>query len=147
MNAPTVTPFLWFDSNAEEAVNFYLSVFPGSRKVGGLPGPDGKPLTITFRLGELSFTALNGGPHYTFSKAVSFVVACEDQSEIDFYWRALVADGGEPGQCGWLLDRFGLSWQIVPKDIGNLLKQPKAVEAMMKMTKFVLSDLEAAAKQ
>ena len=147
MNAPTISPFLWFNDNAEHAVDFYVSVFPGSRKVGGLPGPDGKPLTIAFELGALSFTALNGGPLFSFNKAVSFVVPCEDQSEIDHYWQALTVDGGKEGQCGWLDDKFGLSWQIVPKNIGALLKHPKAMEAMMKMTKFVIADLEAAAKQ
>lgn len=147
MNLPKITPFLWFDDNAEDAVDFYVSVFPGSRRLSGLPGPGGKPLTIAFELGGLSFTALNGGPNFTFNKAVSFVVPCEDQAEIDYYWQALTADGGKEVQCGWLDDKFGLSWQIVPKNIFELLKHPKAMEAMMRMTKFVIADLEAAAQQ
>ena len=121
MEAPKITPFLWFNGNAEEAVDFYVSVFPGSRKTGGLPGPGGKPLTIAFELGELPFTALNGGPNYSFNRAVSFVVPCEDQEEIDYYWGALTADGGRESQCGWLEDKFGLPWQIVvgPKGLAN----------------------------
>ena len=147
MKPPKITPFLWFDGNAEEAVDFYVSVFPGSRRLGGLPGPNGKPLTVAFELGELSFTAMNGGPHFSFNKAVSFVVPCQDQVEIDYYWQALTADGGKEVECGWLDDRFGLSWQIVPKNIGELLKHPKAMQAMMKMTKFIIADLEAAAQE
>ena len=147
MNPPKITPFLWFNGNAEEAVDFYVSVFPGSRKLGGLSGPDGKPLTITFELGSLTFTALNGGPQFTFNRAVSFVVPCDDQAEIDQYWQALTADGGKESQCGWLDDKFGLPWQIVPKNLTDLLQHPEAMEAMMKMKKFVIADLEAAAKQ
>lgn len=147
MNPPKISPFLWFNGNAEEAVDFYVSVFPGSRKLGGLCGPDGKPITVTFELGSLTVTALNGGPQFKFNRAVSFVVPCDDQAEIDQYWRALTADGGKEGQCGWLDDKFGLPWQIVPKNLVDLLQHPKAMQAMMKMTKFVIADLEAAAKQ
>jgi predicted 3-demethylubiquinone-9 3-methyltransferase (glyoxalase superfamily) len=113
----------------------------------GLPGPDGKPITIAFDLGSLSFTALNGGPNFRFNKAVSFVVPCEDQVEIDYYWQALTANGGKEVECGWLDDKFGLSWQIVPKNIGDLLKHPNAMQAMMKMKKLVIADLVAAAQQ
>ncbi len=140
-----ITPFLWFDSNAEEAVDFYVSIFPNSRKLGGLPG-DGKPLTIDFHLNGAAFTAMNGGPHFQFNKAISFVIRCQDQAEIDSYWEKLTADGGKPVQCGWLEDRFGLSWQVVPKNIFELLRHPKAMQAMMQMTKFIVADLEAAAE-
>ncbi len=142
-----ITPFLWFDGNAEEAVDFYLTVFSTAKKFGGLKGPDGKPLTVAFELEGLSFTALNGGPEFKFNKAVSFVVKCRDQAEIDYYWNALTADGGSEVQCGWLDDKFGLSWQIVPENIFDLLKYPKAMQAMMQMKKFILADLEAAAKE
>jgi predicted 3-demethylubiquinone-9 3-methyltransferase (glyoxalase superfamily) len=146
-SAQKITPFLWFDGNAEEAVDFYCSVFPHAKKLGGLPGPGGKALTVAFELEGLRFTALNGGPNFKFNKAVSFVVACKDQAEIDLYWDKLTADGGREVECGWLDDKFGLSWQIVPENIGALLKHPKAMEAMMTMTKFVIADLEAAAAQ
>jgi predicted 3-demethylubiquinone-9 3-methyltransferase (glyoxalase superfamily) len=146
MNPPKITPFLWFDGNAEEAVDFYVSVFPGSRKLGGLPGPGGKPVTVTFELGSLSFIALNGGPRFAFNKAVSFVVPCEDQAEIDHYWNALASGGGKEGHCGWLDDRFGLPWQVVPMNLGDLVKHPNAMQAMMRMTKLVIADLKAAAQ-
>ena len=146
VEAMKITPFLWFDSNAEEAVDFYVSVFPNSKKTGGLTGPDGKAVTVGFELEGLKFTALNGGPHHTFNKAVSFVVSCKDQAEIDYFWEKLTADGGQEVQCGWLDDKFGLSWQIVPEDIFHLLKHPKAMQAMMQMKKFIIADLEAAAK-
>ena len=142
-----ITPFLWFDGNAEEAVDFYLSVFPNAAKSGSLPGPQGKPLTIAFQLNGLQFTALNGGPHFQFNKAVSFVIHCKDQAEIDYYWDRLTADGGKPVQCGWLEDKFGLSWQVIPNNIFELLKHPKAMQAMMQMTKFNVADLEAAAAE
>ena len=145
VEANKITPFLWFDSNAEEAVDFYLSVFPNAKKTGGLPGPNGKPLTISFNLEGLNFTALNGGPHFTFNKAVSFVIHCKDQAEIDYYWDKLSSDGGKEVECGWVDDKFGLSWQVVPDNIGELLKHPNAMAAMMTMKKFILADLEAAA--
>lgn len=141
-----ITPFLWFDGNAEEAVDFYLSVFPNSKKTGGLPGPGGKALTVSFDLEGLNFTALNAGPQWKFNKAVSFVIHCKDQAEIDYYWDKLSADGGTEIQCGWVDDKFGLAWQVVPDNIFHLLKHPKAMEAMMKMKKFIIADLEAAAK-
>jgi predicted 3-demethylubiquinone-9 3-methyltransferase (glyoxalase superfamily) len=115
-NHPRITPFLWFDSNAEEAVDFYLSVFKNSRRLdvlrnpAGGPGPEGKALTIAFELEGQKFTALNGGPHFKFNEAVSFVVTCNTQEELDYYWTKLT-DGGSEVQCGWLKDKFGLSWQ------------------------------------
>jgi predicted 3-demethylubiquinone-9 3-methyltransferase (glyoxalase superfamily) len=146
-----ITPFLWFDNNAEEAVAFYLSIFPNSRRVGELrntgdaPGPKGGILTLSFELDGLRFTALNGGPAFKFNEAVSFVVTCDTQDEIDYYWSKLTAGGSEV-QCGWLKDKFGLSWQIVPARIGELLKTSKAMQAMMKMKKLDIAELERAVK-
>ncbi|MFZ0336774.1 MAG: VOC family protein [Terracidiphilus sp.] len=146
-----ITPFLWFDSNAEEAVTFYLSVFPNSRRIGELrntgdaPGPKGGVLTVSFELDGLRFTALNGGPAFKFNEAVSFVVTCQTQDEIDYYWSKLTAGGSEV-QCGWLRDKFGLSWQITPARIGELLKTSKAMQAMMKMKKLDIAELERAAQ-
>jgi predicted 3-demethylubiquinone-9 3-methyltransferase (glyoxalase superfamily) len=129
--------FLWFDSNAEEAVDFYLTVFKNSRRleevrnVDGGPAPKGSILTIAFELEGQKFTAINGGPHFKFTEAISFVVRCDTQQEVDEYWSKLSA-GGSEGQCGWLKDKFGLSWQIVPARLADLIKNPKAVQAMMK---------------
>jgi predicted 3-demethylubiquinone-9 3-methyltransferase (glyoxalase superfamily) len=128
---PRITPFLWFDSNAEEAVEFYLSIFPNSRRlevqpvVEGMPGPHGSILTVAFELDGQIFTALNGGPVYRFNEAVSFVVRCDSQPEVDYYWSKLSA-GGVEIQCGWLKDRFGLTWQIVPARLPDLIRHPKA---------------------
>ncbi len=125
-----ITPFLWFDSNAEEAADFYISIFKNSRRItelrntGDAPGPKGGVLTVAFELDGLRFTALNGGPHFKFSEAVSFVVTCDSQEEIDYYWSKLTERGSEV-QCGWLKDKFGLSWQIVPARIGELLSTLK----------------------
>jgi predicted 3-demethylubiquinone-9 3-methyltransferase (glyoxalase superfamily) len=146
-----ITPFLWFDSNAEEAVDFYLSVFANSRRLGevrnayGGPGPNGTVLTIAFELDGQKFTALNGGPLFKFTEAVSFVVRCDSQQEIDDYWAKLSA-GGSDLQCGWLKDKFGLSWQIVPARIADLIKHPKAMQAMLKMKKLDIAELERAAE-
>ncbi|MDP9337783.1 MAG: VOC family protein [Acidobacteriota bacterium] len=148
---PRITPFLWFDSNAEEAVNFYLTVFKNSRRLdelrnsGDAPGPKGGILTIAFELDGQRFTALNGGPHFKFNEAVSFVVRCDSQQEVDDYWSKLSAGGAE-SQCGWLKDKFGLSWQIVPARLPELVKNTKAMQAMMAMKKINIADLEAAAK-
>ncbi len=150
-----ITPFLWFDQNAEEAADFYVSVFPNSRRLGELKSdldnpnmpPKGKPLTVSFELDGLRFTALNGGPAHKFNEAVSFVVSCESQQEIDGYWAALTAGGGSEVACGWLKDKFGLSWQIVPARIGELLSNPKAMQAMMGMKKLDIAALEAAGKE
>ncbi len=142
----TITPFLWFNGNAEEAVDFYVSVFPSASKTG-VSGPEGKPVTISFQLEGLAFTALNGGPQFTFSESISFVVRCKDQAEIDRYWTMLTANGGCTSACGWLKDKFGLSWQIVPENIAELLRHPDARKAMMSMTKLVIAGLEAAARE
>ena len=142
---PRITPFLWFDANAEEAVDFYLTVFKNSRRLGELRMPDGKVLTIAFELDGQKLTALNGGPKFKFTEAISLVVRCDSQQEVDEYWSKLTA-GGSESQCGWLKDKFGLSWQIVPAKIHEVLKNPKAVEAMMKMKKLDMAVLERAAQ-
>jgi predicted 3-demethylubiquinone-9 3-methyltransferase (glyoxalase superfamily) len=153
-----ITPFLWFDHQAEEAVAFYTSIFPDSKitklaRFGEAgPGAPGSVMTIEFQLHGQSFVALNGGPHYKFNKAVSFVVHCETQDEIDAYWEKLSAGGSEV-QCGWLDDKFGLSWQIVPTALFRLLNDPdpqkaaRAMKAMLTMTKLDIAALERAASE
>jgi len=149
---PKISPFLWFDNNAEEAVEFYLSVFKDSDrlKVHRSGGAGGKVMVISFELDGQEFVALNGGPIFKFSEAVSFVVYCKDQGEIDYYWDGLLAGGGAPSQCGWLKDKFGLSWQIVPEAMNRLLSDPdpvkagRVMQAMMQMTKIDVAGLEAA---
>jgi predicted 3-demethylubiquinone-9 3-methyltransferase (glyoxalase superfamily) len=147
-----ISPFLWFDSNAEEAVDFYLSVFKNSRRIselrntGDAPGPKGGVIVVNFELDGLRFAALNGGPGFKFTEAISFAVRCDSQEEIDYYWDKLTAGGGSESQCGWLKDKFGLSWQIVPARIGELLKTSKAMQAMMGMKKLIIADLENANK-
>jgi predicted 3-demethylubiquinone-9 3-methyltransferase (glyoxalase superfamily) len=148
---PRITPFLWFDSNAEDAVEFYISVFENSRRLTELrngdngPGPKGSILTIAFELDGQKFTALNGGPMFKFTEAVSFVVRCDSQEEVDRYWSKLSAGGNEI-QCGWLKDKFGLSWQIVPARLPELIKHPKVMQAMLKMKKLDIAELERAAR-
>jgi predicted 3-demethylubiquinone-9 3-methyltransferase (glyoxalase superfamily) len=150
-NFPRISPFLWFDSNAEEAVDFYLSVFKNSRRLDelrntdGTPGPKGSILTIAFELDGQKFTAMNGGPGHPFTDAVSFVVRCGSQQEIDEYW-AKLSVGGTEIQCGWLKDKFGLSWQVVPARLPDLVKHPKAMQALMKMVKIDIAELERAAQ-
>jgi predicted 3-demethylubiquinone-9 3-methyltransferase (glyoxalase superfamily) len=150
-NFPRITPFLWFDSNAEEAVDFYLTVFKNSRRldearrVEDSHGSKGPILTIAFELDGQTFTALNGGPMYKFTEAVSFVVRCDSQQEVDEYWSKLCA-GGSEGPCGWLKDKFGLSWQIVPARLPDLVKNPKAMLAMLGMKKLDIAELERAAQ-
>jgi predicted 3-demethylubiquinone-9 3-methyltransferase (glyoxalase superfamily) len=150
---PRITPFLWFDNNAEEAVEFYMSVFKNSRKLGEFrsptetpSGPKGMVLTISFELEGVRFTALNGGPNHKFTDATSFVVRCDTQDEVDYYWSKLTAGGSEVA-CGWLKDKFGLSWQVVPARAMELLKHPNAMQAMMKMKKLDISELERAAQR
>ena len=148
---PRITPFLWFDANAEEAVNFYLSVFKNSRRLDELRtsddtrGSKGSILTIAFELDGQKFTAINGGPTFKFTEAISFVVRCDSQQEVDEYWSKLSAGGSEI-QCGWLKDKFGLSWQIVPAQLPELIKNPKAMQAMLKMKKLDIAELERAAR-
>lgn len=145
-----ITPFLWFDNQAEEAMNFYISVFKNSKIVSTMPGPDGKVMTGTFELEGQTFMALNGGPQFKFTEAISLFVDCVDQAEVDELWNKLTADGGEASQCGWLKDKYGLSWQIIPKALGELLggtdpvKAQRAMEAMLKMQKIDITALTAA---
>jgi predicted 3-demethylubiquinone-9 3-methyltransferase (glyoxalase superfamily) len=145
-----ITPFLWFDGNAEEAVNFYISVFKNSRRLDKMDSavdtsvPKGKTITVSFELDGQAFVALNGGPNFKFNEAISFMIRCENQTEIDYYWSKLTADGGTEVQCGWLKDKFGLSWQVVPARIGELVKSPKGMQAMMKMKKLDIAELERA---
>ncbi len=149
---PRISPFLWFDSNAEEAANFYVSVFGNSRILNivrspiEITAPAGKVLVVSFDLDGQTFTALNGGPAFHFTEAISFVVRCETQQEIDHFWSALTADGGSEVQCGWLKDRFGLSWQVVPARIGEYAANPKSMQAMMTMKKLDIAALESAAQ-
>jgi predicted 3-demethylubiquinone-9 3-methyltransferase (glyoxalase superfamily) len=148
---PQITPFLWFNDNAEDAAAFYLSLFPGSkvlhelRSSGVGPWPAGKIATITIELLGQPMTFLNGGPAHALNPAFSYVIACQNQAELDHFWHALL-DGGKPMACGWLTDKFGLCWQIVPAHIGELLRHPKAMAAMMTMVKFDIAALEAAAR-
>ncbi len=145
-----ITPFLWFDGNADEAVNFYLSVFKNSRRLDKIDSavdtsmPKGKVLTISFELDGQAFVALNGGPTFKFTEAVSFMVRCDNQEEIDYYWSKLQADGGQEIQCGWLKDKFGLAWQVVPAQIAELVSTPNGMQAMMKMKKLDIAELERA---
>jgi predicted 3-demethylubiquinone-9 3-methyltransferase (glyoxalase superfamily) len=156
MTAQKITPFLWFDDKAEEAMHFYVSVFKNS-KVGRVsrygdagPGKTGQVMSATFELEGQEFHALNGGPKYKFTPAISLFVSCETQEEVDELWDRL-SDGGAPQQCGWVTDRFGLSWQIIPKALGRLLsdtdraRAQRAMQAMLKMTKIDIAALERAA--
>jgi predicted 3-demethylubiquinone-9 3-methyltransferase (glyoxalase superfamily) len=144
-NFPRITPFLWFDSNAEEAVDFYLTVFKDSRRLEELRKPEGGIVTIAFELDGQKFTALNGGPSFKFTEAISLTVRCDSQQEVDEYWEKLSA-GGKEIQCGWLKDKFGLCWQIVPAKAIDLIRHPKAMEAMMGMKKLNIAELERAAQ-
>jgi len=150
-----ITPFLWFDDRAEEAVNFYTSIFKNSKvrsisRYGeDVPGPKGKVITASFQLAGQEFMALNGGPTFTFSPAISFFVNCETQAEVDEFWERL-SEGGEKGQCGWLKDKFGVSWQIVPTALGELLnsrdaeKSHRVMQAMLQMGKIDIAGLKRA---
>lgn len=146
-----VTPFLWFDHQAEEAMNFYLSVFKNSKALN-VHRAGGRVMTVTFELDGQQFIALNAGPHHQFTEAISFFINCETQEEVDMFWERL-SEGGEKSRCGWLKDKWGLSWQVVPKALTKLMGDPdpvksKAVlDAMLKMKKIVIADLQAAYDQ
>jgi len=160
-----ITPYLWFDKEAEDAANLYVDVFKsrpgtptGESKVTDVtrhgeagPGEPGTAMVVSFELEGQAFTGLNGGPHYTFTEAVSFMVNCESQEEVDYFWNALLADGGIEDACGWLKDRFGLSWQIIPNRLMELLTDPdagrsqRAMQAMLQMKKIDIAELERAA--
>jgi predicted 3-demethylubiquinone-9 3-methyltransferase (glyoxalase superfamily) len=152
-----ITPCLWFDGNAEEAANFYVSLLPGSHvgRVSRSPAdnpstPAGAVLLVDFTLAGQPFTGLNGGPQFHFTEAISFVIDCDGQDEVDRLWTALIADGGAPSQCGWLKDRFGMSWQVVPRQLGEMLgdsdgeRARRAMEAMLRMTKIDIAALRRA---
>jgi predicted 3-demethylubiquinone-9 3-methyltransferase (glyoxalase superfamily) len=149
----SITPNLWFDGNAREAAEFYVSIFPDSHLDGGMNAaadnpstPAGAELIVNFTLVGRPMVGINGGPHFTFNEAVSFAIDCADQAEVDHYWEALLAGGGQPSQCGWLKDRFGLSWQVSPTKMADYVGGPdpegarRAMEAMLQMVKI---DLEA----
>ncbi|MEJ8819965.1 VOC family protein [Lacibacter sp. H407] len=145
-----ITPFLWFDNNAEEAMNFYISVFKNSKMISTMPGPDGTVMGVSFELDGAEFKAINAGPRFKFNESISFFVSADTQEEIDHYWEHLTADGGEESMCGWLKDKFGLSWQIIPSMLGELLSHPdrekasRAMQAMLQMKKIILADLQNA---
>ena len=144
-----ITPFLWFDGQAEEAMSFYVSVFANSRILSVTPGPNGKAMSVTCQLDGQQLYALNGGPMYTFTPAISFFVSCETQEEVDELWGKLV-DGGKEQQCGWLTDRFGLSWQIIPSTLGKMLgdgdpaRAGRVMTAMLQMVKMDMKRLQQA---
>lgn len=145
-----ISTCLWFDKNGEEAAKFYVSVFKNSKITKTMPGPDGTPILVSFTLDGSEFHALNGGPHFQFNESVSMFVTCETQEEIDYFWDKLIANGGEESMCGWLKDKYGLSWQIAPAIIGELFGSPdrekadRAMQAMMKMRKLDIAKLKAA---
>ena len=154
----TITPFLWFDTQLGDAVAFYTSVFPNSKVISEQRAPDiempegapepGALFTAEFELNGQKFKGLNAGPMFPFTEAVSFWVHCENQEEVDYFWDALTADGGEESQCGWLKDKFGLSWQIVPKQLGELMSDPerggRVTQVMLGQRKIIISELENA---
>ena len=158
MAGQKITPFLWFDKQAEEAAQFYVSIFKDSKilhvsRYGDAgPGPKGSVMVVNFQLAGQEFTALNGGSLFKFSEAFSFVVNCENQQEVDEYWSKLTSGGGQESQCGWLKDKFGFSWQIVPTALGKLMsdkdpqKANRVMEALLKMKKLDIATLEAAAR-
>jgi predicted 3-demethylubiquinone-9 3-methyltransferase (glyoxalase superfamily) len=154
-----ITPYLWFKDQAEEAANFYTSLFKNS-KIGdvsrygeGGPGPAGQAMVVQFTLEGQEFYALNGGPEFSFTEAVSFLVNCETQEEVDYFWTKLTENGGEESMCGWLKDRFGVSWQIIPSALGRLMGDPdpakagNVMQAMLQMRKIVIADLQRAYNQ
>ena len=139
-----ITPFLWFDTQAEEAMNFYVSIFKNSKVLGT------SLASVNFELEGQEFIAFNAGPEFKFNESISMFVNCEDQAEVDYFWNKLIADGGEESQCGWLKDKFGLSWQIIPKQLGELMGDPnpeksqRVLQAMLKMQKIIVADLQKA---
>ncbi|MBJ7331475.1 MAG: VOC family protein [Solirubrobacteraceae bacterium] len=155
--AQKIVPNLWFDGNAEEAADFYVSVFTDSRITAttrypeGAPGPAGTVMTVSWELNGQKFTGINGGPEFQFDEAISFQIDCEDQAEVDYYWDALTADGGAESQCGWCKDKFGVSWQVVPKGMDEFFtdndpeRVGRAMHAMLGMKKLDVAAMQAAA--
>ena len=154
---PAITPSLWFNHNAREAAEFYARIFPNSTVAGGLvaaadtpSGERGYEIVVPFTLDGQAFQGINGGPQFKFTEAVSFMIDCDGQEEVDYYWDALTADGGEPGQCGWLKDKFGVSWQVVPRQLGTYLGgsdsegAQRAMQCMLEQKKIVIEELRAA---
>lgn len=145
-----IVTFLWFDGNAEEAVNFYTSLFKNSAITTKVPGPGGQVLTMGFKLEGQEFVALNGGPMFKFTEAISLYIKCDTQEEIDFFWEKLTENGGQESMCGWLKDKYGLSWQVVPPMLGELLgdkdreKAQRVIQAMMQMKKINIAALKKA---
>jgi predicted 3-demethylubiquinone-9 3-methyltransferase (glyoxalase superfamily) len=151
-----ITPFLWFDGQAEEAANFYTAIFENSRILDvarygeGAPGEKGSVMTVSFELEGQKFVGLNGGPHYKFTPAISFYISCQTQEEVDYFWERLLANGGKPSQCGWLTDKFGVSWQVVPDALIEFLqdedreKAQRVMQAMLQMVKIDIQKLQEA---
>jgi predicted 3-demethylubiquinone-9 3-methyltransferase (glyoxalase superfamily) len=145
-----ITPFLWFDTQAEEAMKFYVSLFTNSKIFDITPGPNGIASSVRFELEGQEFIAFNAGPEFKFNEAISFFVDCDDQAEVDYFWNALIANGGEESMCGWLKDKYGLSWQIIPKQLGELMGDPdpekstRVRDAMLTMKKIIVADLQKA---
>jgi predicted 3-demethylubiquinone-9 3-methyltransferase (glyoxalase superfamily) len=148
-----ITPFLWFDTQAEEAMNLYVSIFKNSKVIGVSRGPNGTVMSATFELDGQQIMAFNAGPEFRFTEAISFFVNCETQQEVDDLWNKLTADGGEESRCGWLKDKFGLSWQIIPTALGEMLgdknpeKANRVMQAMLQMSKIDISTLKKAYDQ
>jgi predicted 3-demethylubiquinone-9 3-methyltransferase (glyoxalase superfamily) len=157
--AQKITPMLWFNDNAEQAVNFYTSLFPNSKILSierygeAGPGPEGSVMTASFQIAGQQFVALNGGPHFKFTEAISWVIYCDSQEEVDHYWETLTANGGEESQCGWLKDKYGLSWQVTPRLLIQLIQDPdkqkanRVFQAMLTMKKIEIPKLIEAAEQ
>ena len=145
-----ITPFLWFDNQAEEAMNFYVSVFKNSKAGEVSRGPDGKVFSVSFNLNGQEFMAMNAGPQFKFNEAISFFLDCKTQNEVDYYWNTLCAEGGEESMCGWVKDKYGLWWQIVPSALGKYLgdsdpvKAQRVMQAMLKMQKIDIEGLRQA---
>ncbi len=146
-----ITPFLWFDTQAEEAMNYYVSIFKNSKVLSvQRQGPNGPVFSVTFELDGQEFMGLNAGPRFKFNESISFFVNCENQQEVDEYWNKLIADGGEESMCGWCKDKFGLWWQIIPRQLGELMGDPdpeksqRVMQVMLQMQKIIVADLEKA---
>lgn len=145
-----ITPFLWFDTQAEEAMNFYTSIFKNSKMLGVTPGTNGRAISVNFELEGQEFIGLNAGPQFKFNEAISFLVDCKTQAEVDALWEKLTADGGEESKCGWLKDKYGLSWQIIPVALREMLADPdpekagRVMQAMLKMNKIDIAGLQKA---